>query len=105
AEPRRERPFDLRDDDEVGAEAEERRMTERDETAVPGEQIPGEPHDGPDEHDRENQLVIRVVDGERERGVGDAEGRDPRPMTFASIALHARSLRPGATRGRTSPRA
>src|SRR5215204_6328091 len=51
-------------------------MPERDQPGVPAQHVPGEAKAGPDQHEREHELVIGVGDEEGERRISDGEGDD-----------------------------
>src|SRR5215831_35903 len=87
----------------VRAEAEERRMAERDEARVAAEDIPGKAHDRPDQHERQHQLVVLVLHEQPDDEIRHAERRDrgERLRPALACAGHVRStLRPRRPCGR-----
>ena len=71
AEPGRQPPADERERHAIGAEAEERGVTEGDQAGVAAEQVPRQGERRPHRHQRHQQQVIRI--GQREGGQRPAQ--------------------------------
>src|SRR5690606_19585531 len=82
-DPRRNVEIDQREHDEIRADAEERGMAERDQPAVPGEEVPAEAHHGPHRHHRHDELLIAVRHEQRDQAVERDERQDPPAVTGA----------------------
>jgi len=99
AEPGRQAPVNLRQRDEIGAEAEECGMAEGHEAAVPAQQVPREAHYGPHRHDREDQQIVGMLDEHREQAIRDGECGNQQSLPAKIDAEHVRSA---ASRCRTA---
>ena len=104
AEPGRYAEFHEGDRHGVAAKAEERGMAERDETAVARQHVPAEPHGGPQQHERHDQLVVGVAHQEAEQQVEpgeDADGEIAAAQGGTGAGHHVRShTRPNIPCGR-----
>ena len=99
ADPGRQAPVNLRQRDEIGAQAEERGMAEGHEAAVSAQQVPREAHHRPHRHDREDQQIVGMPDECREQAVRDGESRDQQCLAAPAIAVN----RAGHVRSASSP--
>jgi hypothetical protein len=83
----------------VGADAEERRVPERDEAGIAREHVPGEAEAGPHQHQGHHKLVVGVADRQRDGRVDRGEHEEWRE---GAQGPHLRSAPPS---GRRSPAA
>ena len=75
-DPRGEARGDDEQDRDVGADAEERLVPEGRLARVAADDVPGEPHRGPHEHERQHAMVVALGERERQRDADEDDQRD-----------------------------
>ena len=101
ADPRRDVELHEEQGHGVRAQPEEGRVAERHQAGVAAEDVPGDAHDGPDQHEREHQLVVLVPHDEADDEIRRRE-REDRRHRLAGAASHARyTFRPKRPSGRS----
>ena len=102
AQPGREARLEDQQDGDVGADAEERLVAEGRLPGIAADDVPGQAHGGPQQHERQDAVVIALAQREGEKAAGHDDQRDGQPAAQAPRRGHhtERSRRPNRPWGR-----